>query len=335
MQDTRAHATPRCASSGGSPMAQRHPLRSRRCTSTRSRAPEQRVLGCLIEKRFTTPDQYPLTLNALRLACNQSTNRDPVVDYDEDDRARGGAAAGEVRARAAGQRPHAAAPPNTATWPRRRSALGSEQLAVLCGAAAARRADPGRAQGPHRADGRAGTRSPRSSWCSSELIERGYAQRLERRPGQKEERFTHLLLGGRAVAAARRRAAGGATARRRRQRSSASTSRSRWPRAPRRARARRSSSSPSTVAELLVRSAAPGRPGTSRRRRSRRRASSRGRPPTRCAASRATWRRRPGSGRSARPRRRSRSRSCRGMKMNGITGIIAPRPVEMPAAIAA
>src|ERR1700751_6117480 len=46
-------------------------------------APEQRVLGCLIEKRFTTPDQYPLSLNALRAACNQSTNRDPVVDYDE------------------------------------------------------------------------------------------------------------------------------------------------------------------------------------------------------------------------------------------------------------
>src|SRR5579883_1754577 len=47
-------------------------------------APEQRVLGCLIEKRFTTPEQYPLTLNALRLACNQSTNRDPVLAYDED-----------------------------------------------------------------------------------------------------------------------------------------------------------------------------------------------------------------------------------------------------------
>ena len=42
-----------------------------------------RVLGCLIEKQRTTPDQYPLSLNALRLACNQSTNRDPVVDYDE------------------------------------------------------------------------------------------------------------------------------------------------------------------------------------------------------------------------------------------------------------
>ncbi|HEY4276702.1 MAG TPA: YceH family protein [Conexibacter sp.] len=46
-------------------------------------AVEIRVLGCLIEKQRTTPDAYPLSLNALRLACNQSTNRDPVVQYDE------------------------------------------------------------------------------------------------------------------------------------------------------------------------------------------------------------------------------------------------------------
>jgi hypothetical protein len=46
-------------------------------------AVEIRVLGCLLEKQRTTPDAYPLTLNALRLACNQSSNRDPVVDYDE------------------------------------------------------------------------------------------------------------------------------------------------------------------------------------------------------------------------------------------------------------
>lgn len=46
--------------------------------------PEQvRVLGCLIEKEHTTPDYYPLTLNGLVTACNQSTNRDPVVNYDE------------------------------------------------------------------------------------------------------------------------------------------------------------------------------------------------------------------------------------------------------------
>ncbi len=41
------------------------------------------MLGCLIEKQRTTPDTYPLSLNSLRLACNQSTNREPVVDYDE------------------------------------------------------------------------------------------------------------------------------------------------------------------------------------------------------------------------------------------------------------
>jgi uncharacterized protein YceH (UPF0502 family) len=46
-------------------------------------APEIRVLGCLLEKQRTTPDVYPLSLNSLRLACNQSTNRDPVVQYDE------------------------------------------------------------------------------------------------------------------------------------------------------------------------------------------------------------------------------------------------------------
>ncbi|MBA3375544.1 MAG: YceH family protein [Actinobacteria bacterium] len=44
---------------------------------------EIRVLGCLIEKQRTTPDAYPLSLNALRLACNQATNRQPVADYDE------------------------------------------------------------------------------------------------------------------------------------------------------------------------------------------------------------------------------------------------------------
>jgi uncharacterized protein YceH (UPF0502 family) len=46
-------------------------------------AVEVRILGCLVEKQRTTPDQYPLSLNALRLACNQATNREPVVDYDE------------------------------------------------------------------------------------------------------------------------------------------------------------------------------------------------------------------------------------------------------------
>ncbi len=44
---------------------------------------EARVIGCLIEKQITTPDQYPLSLNALVNACNQKSNRDPVMDVDE------------------------------------------------------------------------------------------------------------------------------------------------------------------------------------------------------------------------------------------------------------
>ncbi len=48
-------------------------------------ASEARVLGALVEKEITTPDYYPLTLNALINACNQRSNREPVMDLDEDD----------------------------------------------------------------------------------------------------------------------------------------------------------------------------------------------------------------------------------------------------------
>jgi uncharacterized protein YceH (UPF0502 family) len=45
--------------------------------------PEARVLGCLLEKEMATPDYYPMTANSLAAACNQSSNRDPVVAYDD------------------------------------------------------------------------------------------------------------------------------------------------------------------------------------------------------------------------------------------------------------
>jgi uncharacterized protein YceH (UPF0502 family) len=48
-------------------------------------AVEARVLGCLIEKEITTPEYYPMTLNALLNACNQKSNRDPVLTYEEED----------------------------------------------------------------------------------------------------------------------------------------------------------------------------------------------------------------------------------------------------------
>ncbi len=157
-------------------------------------APQQRVLGCLIEKRFTTPEQYPLTLNALRIACNQSTNRDPVVNYDEE------------TVRAAAQRLSQYGLTRLASGHSSRSTkyrhlaeealgLGREPLAVLSVLLLRGPQTPGELKG----------RTERMvQWTSlaevdqvlAELIARGYAQRLERRPGQKEERFAQVLGGG-------------------------------------------------------------------------------------------------------------------------------------------
>ena len=115
---------------------------------------EQRVLGCLIEKRWTTPDQYPLSLNGLRLACNQSTNRDPVTSYDE----------GTVRE--AAQRLYlyglarlASGHGSRATKYRHLAeealGLGREELAVLAVLLLRGAADARRAQGADRAAGAA------------------------------------------------------------------------------------------------------------------------------------------------------------------------------------
>ena len=95
---------------------------------------ELRVLGCLIEKQRTTPDVYPLSLNALRLACNQATNRDPVVEYDE-------ATIRDALARLV-------EPGLDAAGERRREPRG-EVPASLRRGARARRGGDGRARRPH------------------------------------------------------------------------------------------------------------------------------------------------------------------------------------------
>jgi uncharacterized protein YceH (UPF0502 family) len=156
-------------------------------------APEQRVLGCLIEKRWTTPEQYPLSLNALRLACNQSTNRDPVTGYDED------------TVREAAQRLSRYGLARLASYHGSRAvkyrhlaeeALGLERepLAVL-GVLLLRGA-----QTPGELKSRSERMAPLPSLADVERIlgelgERGYVRRLARRPGQKEDRFEHLLGG--------------------------------------------------------------------------------------------------------------------------------------------
>jgi hypothetical protein len=154
-------------------------------------APEQRVLGCLIEKRWTTPDQYPLSLNALRLACNQSTNRDPVTDYD-DATVRTGADRlnryGLVRL-ASG---HASRTIKYRHLAEEALGLGREDLAVLAVLLLRGPQTPGELK----------ARSERMASLESlgevervleTLTERGLARRLERRAGQKEDRFEHLL----------------------------------------------------------------------------------------------------------------------------------------------
>jgi uncharacterized protein YceH (UPF0502 family) len=156
---------------------------------------EQRVLGCLIEKRWTTPDQYPLSLNALRLACNQLTNRDPVTDYDEST-VRDAAhrlSRYELTRMASGHGSRAVKYRHLAE---EALSLGREELALLAVLLLRGPQTPGELK----------ARSERMASLGSleevdrvleTLCERGYARRIPRRPGQKEDRFEHLLGGER------------------------------------------------------------------------------------------------------------------------------------------
>ncbi|MGC9220965.1 MAG: YceH family protein [Solirubrobacteraceae bacterium] len=153
--------------------------------------PERRVLGCLIEKRFTTPDQYPLTLNALRLACNQSTNRDPVVDYGPDT-----VREAAQRLTLYGLARLASGHSSRATKYRHLAdealSLSPGQLAVLVTLLLRGPQTPGelKARSERMVDI---TSLAELDAILAELVTRHLAQRLERRPGQKEDRYTDLL----------------------------------------------------------------------------------------------------------------------------------------------
>jgi hypothetical protein len=162
-------------------------------------AVEIRVLGCLLEKQRTTPDAYPLTLNGLRLACNQATNRDPVVDYDE-------ATIREALRRLANRRWIRLASGHGSRAAKYRHlldealGLGRAELALL-GVLMLRGT-----QTPGELKQRSERLHPFASLDEVDgtldrLIERGHVARLERRPGQKEERFVQLLGDGGGVAA--------------------------------------------------------------------------------------------------------------------------------------
>ncbi|HUB35541.1 MAG TPA: YceH family protein [Solirubrobacteraceae bacterium] len=154
-------------------------------------AAEARVLGCLMEKQVTTPDIYPLTLNGLRLACNQSTNRDPVVDYDDPllrdalhrlER-RGWARLASGRGSRAPKYRHLLA---------EALPLQGDEHAVLCVLLLRGPQTPGELkQRAERMHAFADLDAVHDTL--ERLIQRDLVAKLERRPGQKEERYTELL----------------------------------------------------------------------------------------------------------------------------------------------
>jgi uncharacterized protein YceH (UPF0502 family) len=154
-------------------------------------ASEIRVLGCLIEKQRTTPDAYPLSLNALRLACNQSTSREPIVDYDDGvlrDALHRLERRGYTRlASGAGSRA-----PKYRHLLDEALPMGADERALLCVLMLRGPQTPGELkQRAERLHSFAELDEVHSTL--KRLIERELVRRLERRPGQKEERYLQLL----------------------------------------------------------------------------------------------------------------------------------------------
>jgi uncharacterized protein len=156
-------------------------------------AVEIRVLGCLIEKQRTTPDQYPLSLNALRLACNQTTNREPVVEYDE----RTIKAALDRLSHREWTRFASSASSRALKYRHlldERLSLSASELSLLAVLMLRGPQTLGelkqRTERMHRFDSLAEVAETVEG-----LSRREFAARLERRPGQKEDRYAQLLGG--------------------------------------------------------------------------------------------------------------------------------------------
>ena len=152
---------------------------------------EARVLGSLIEKALTTPEYYPLTLNALVMACNQKSNREPVMELDEVDVSR--ALTELIRRQMAYEVSGSRSQKYGQNFTRLNKLIVGEPAALsvmlLRGP-----------QPPGEIKGRTGRMK---EWQSLEeveaalnqLIERGYAVKLPRAAGRKENRYAQLLAG--------------------------------------------------------------------------------------------------------------------------------------------
>jgi uncharacterized protein YceH (UPF0502 family) len=152
---------------------------------------EVRVLGCLIEKEMTTPEYYPLSLNALVNACNQKSNRNPVVSYDESTVLQ---ALGDLKEIHFAWQSDAARVPKYEHLFAKTFNLVAREMAILCVLMV---------RGPQTI-GELRARSERMyafsdldevSETISNLEEMSLIRQVPRQPGQKESRFVHLLAG--------------------------------------------------------------------------------------------------------------------------------------------
>jgi uncharacterized protein YceH (UPF0502 family) len=153
---------------------------------------EVRVLGALLEKESTTPEYYPMSLNALVNACNQKSNRHPVVSFDEETVLHALELLKNKRYAAAilgGGRVTKYAQRFSETLN-----LGRRELALICTLMLRSQQTLGelrdRSDRMHHFEDLSEVET-----CLHHLEERGMAAKIERRPGQKESRYAHLLSG--------------------------------------------------------------------------------------------------------------------------------------------
>jgi uncharacterized protein len=155
---------------------------------------EVRVLGVLVEKQLTTPQSYPLTENALLTGCNQTTNRAPLVDYDTSDlrptliRLRERALAKRVRRAGERVEKHAHRLDEQLRF------SSPAPLAVLTVLMLRGAQTPGELRS-RTARLHPGLDAATLEAALAELADRGMAEALPRRPGEKQVRWRHLLSG--------------------------------------------------------------------------------------------------------------------------------------------
>jgi uncharacterized protein YceH (UPF0502 family) len=152
---------------------------------------EARVLGCLVEKELTTPEYYPLSLNALLNACNQKSSRDPVVSYDEDTVA---AAVESLKVRHLAYSVSGSRADKYGHNVLNALNLIRRELAALCVLLLRGPQTVGELRGrTGRMYGFEGLAEVRETLAG--LVDRGLVGELAREPGRKERRYSHLLCG--------------------------------------------------------------------------------------------------------------------------------------------